>query len=271
MGTFYGHVLPGAMLFAFGTWWSLWTWRRHARCRATGERFVASASAGRAEGMAKIFAATVGVATEIHKCITKGEWAPRNWHHMATYVFCGLSGPADLLSSSSRGPGGLLPADCDYAVLLLSFVGEGLVFHVHAHGRAPLDVLVHELLVYVIVAQAACLGVEMARRSSVVAALARGFCATLQGTWLIQIAFVLFDPREQKRWNPRSQRDTMLAAAIFAVHVVAALVYVCLLGTIFVHRSKVTYSRLPQEVEKEKEDCLTAASVRLGILRALIP
>ncbi|XP_050049668.1 transmembrane protein 45B-like [Dermacentor andersoni] len=270
MGTFYGHVLPGAILFAFGTWWSLWTWRRHARCRATGERFVASASGGRAEGVAKIFAATVGVATEIHKCISKGEWAPRNWHHMATYVFCGLSGPVDLLSSSSRGPG-LLPADSDYAVLLLSFVGEGLVFHVHSHGRAPLDVLVHELLVYAIVAQAACLGVEMARRSSVVAALARGFCAILQGTWLIQIAFVLFDPREQKRWNPRSQRDAMLAAAIFAVHVVAALVYVCLLGTIFARRGKVTYSRLPQEAEKEKEDTFTAASVRPGILRALIP
>ncbi|KAL1437597.1 hypothetical protein MTO96_048805 [Rhipicephalus appendiculatus] len=144
-----------------------------------GERFVASASAGRAEGVAKIAAATLGLATEIRKCISKGEWAPRNWHHMATYLFCGLSGPVDLLSSTSRGPG-LLPPDSDYATLLLSFAGEGLVFHVHSHGRAPLDVLVHELLVYAIVAQAACLAVEMARRSSVVAALARGFFAVLQ-------------------------------------------------------------------------------------------
>ncbi|KAH6924889.1 hypothetical protein HPB50_025904 [Hyalomma asiaticum] len=184
MGTFYGHVLPGVILFAFGTWWSLWTWRRHARCRATGERFVASASAGRAEGVVKILAATFGLATEIRKCISKGEWAPRNWHHMATYLFCGLSGPVDILSSSPRGAG-LLPPDSDYAVLLLSFLGEGLVFHVHSHGRAPLDVLVHELLVYAIVAQAACLSVEMARRSNVVPALARGFCAVLQVQQLI--------------------------------------------------------------------------------------
>ncbi|KAH7939531.1 transmembrane protein 45B-like [Rhipicephalus sanguineus] len=270
MGTFYGHVLPGVIMFAFGTWWSLRTWRRHARCRVTGEHFVASASAGRAEGVAKIAAATLGLATEIRKCISKGEWAPRNWHHMATYVFCGLSGPVDLLSSSTSGRG-LLPPDSDYAALLLSFAGEGLVFHVHSHGRAPLDVLVHELLVYAIVAQAACLAVEMARRSSVVAALARGFCAVLQGTWLIQIAFLLFDPREGKRWDPRSGRDAMLAAAIFPVHVVAALVYVCLLGTVFSRRAEVAYSRLPQEADKEKEHCLTAASVRPGILAALIP
>ncbi|KAH8032112.1 hypothetical protein HPB51_023222 [Rhipicephalus microplus] len=98
---------------------------------------------------------------------------------MATYMFCGLSGPVDLFSSSPRGHG-LLPPDSDYAALLISFVGEGLVFHVHSHGRAPLDVTVHELLVYAIMAQAACLAVEMARRSSVVAALARGFCAVLQ-------------------------------------------------------------------------------------------
>ncbi|KAL3212930.1 hypothetical protein MRX96_035758 [Rhipicephalus microplus] len=29
-------------------------------------------------------------------------WAPRNWHHVATNVFCGLSGRVDLFSSSPR-------------------------------------------------------------------------------------------------------------------------------------------------------------------------
>ncbi|KAL3212949.1 hypothetical protein MRX96_035774 [Rhipicephalus microplus] len=96
-------------------------------------------------------------------------------------------------------------------------------------------------------------------------------CLIVQGTWLIQIAFLLFDPREGKRWDPRSDRDAMLAAAIFPVHVVAALVYVCLLGTVFSRRAEVAYSRLAQEADKEKEHCLSAASVRPGILAALIP
>ncbi|KAH9379894.1 hypothetical protein HPB48_013798 [Haemaphysalis longicornis] len=97
---------------------------------------------------------------------------------MCTYMFCGLSGPVDILLANGRAP--LAPRGADYAALLISFVGEGLVLHVHTQGRPPLDVLVHELLVYVIVAQAACLCAEMVHRSSVVVALTRGYCAILQ-------------------------------------------------------------------------------------------
>ncbi|KAK8769879.1 hypothetical protein V5799_013658 [Amblyomma americanum] len=189
---------------------------------------------------------------------------------MATYVFCGLSGPVDLLTARSSMPAGVTPRDADYAALVLSFIGEGLVFHAHTHGRAPLDVLIHELLVYVIAAQAACLCVEMAQRSSVVAALSRGYCAVLQGTWLIQIAFVLFDPRKNKRWDPRSERDCMLAATVFAAHMVAALVYVSLLGAIFARRGAVAYYRVPQEPRDEMNGCSDASATRGTIISTFV-
>ncbi|XP_077531246.1 transmembrane protein 45B-like [Haemaphysalis longicornis] len=250
MGTFYGHVLPGVILFTLGTWWTYLVWRRHIVCQRSGTPFTTRASSGAIEGTAKILAAGMGFGSEIIKCIWKGRWEPHNWHHMCTYMFCGLSGPVDILLATGRAP--LTPRDADYAALLISFVGEGLVLHVHTQGRPRLDVLVHELLVYVIVAQAACLCAEMVHRSSVVAALTRGYCAILQSTWLTQIAFILFDPREHKRWDLNSHHDSMMAAALFPVHMVAALMYVAVIGALLCRRGGIAYSPLPPPELGEK-------------------
>ena len=68
---------------------------------------------------------------------------------------------------------------------------EGLLLGFHLKG-APIEVLVHKILVITIAASAAVMFAEICCKGSVLLTLARALLVILQGMWFIQIGYILF-------------------------------------------------------------------------------
>nr|XP_037273355.1 transmembrane protein 45B-like [Rhipicephalus microplus] len=154
-------------------------------------------------------------------------WHRRRGSHPAQsmYAFYLLSGIVDVLYNA----GFPFPRHTDYVSLLLAVASEGLLFYFHVHGRPPLDVMVHTLLVYTIAAVVVCIIAEMCRPQSVLVSLGRAYFCLLQATWIWQIAFILYG---HNPWDVDSHMAMMLAASAFAWHMMAVLVYVGVLGAV---------------------------------------
>lgn len=236
MGTFAGHALPGSFLFILGAWWTFGAWRVYVRSRARKRPYIGRAwyvlpcaSCGCCfEGAVKIACCAIGIAGEVATGFKGGRFVHMgNTQHVSMYLFYLFSGLVDVLTNC-RFP---FPTDTDYVGLLLAVTVEGLLFHFHLHGRAHLDVLIHTILVYVIAAEAACVIVEMCRKHSSLAALGRGYCGMLQGTWFWQVGFMLYSPLQgSPTWDVHSHDDMMLAASVFTWHMLASLLLTGLLG-----------------------------------------
>ncbi|XP_037526043.1 transmembrane protein 45B-like [Rhipicephalus sanguineus] len=182
MGTFVGHILPGSFTFLFGTWWTFAVWRNYVRSRKKKQRYVCRCSYAvpclprklSVEGIVKIIGSCACILME----------------YLSIFVLFLLNGVGDVMYNA----GFPLPPHTDYATLLLTIASEGLLLHFHLHGRSHLDVVIHTLLVYTVVALVACLLAEMCRPRSVLASLGRAYFALLHGTWLCQIGFILYSP-----------------------------------------------------------------------------
>ncbi|KAL1482882.1 hypothetical protein MTO96_013387 [Rhipicephalus appendiculatus] len=199
METFAGHALPGIFFILFGTWWTFAAWRNYVRSRQNKQRYATA------------------------PCLLE------SLQHQTMYAFYLLNGVVDVMYNA----GFPFPPRTDYVALLLASASEGLLFHLHLHGRPHLNVVVHTLLVYSMVAMVACIVAEMCRPRSVLLSLGRAYFCLLHGTWLWQIGFVLHNPLPgYKSWDVTSHMDSMLAASAFAWHLMALLVYVGLLGVL---------------------------------------
>uniref|UniRef100_A0A131Z0G3 Dermal papilla derived protein n=1 Tax=Rhipicephalus appendiculatus TaxID=34631 RepID=A0A131Z0G3_RHIAP len=238
MGTFIGHAIPGTFLFIFGTWWTFAVWRNYIRSKQNKQRYVCRCSYAvpclprkfSIEGIFKIVACSFGIASEARAM--SGLGGPDDvaiTQHKSMYAFYLLNGIVDVLYNA----GFPLPPHTDYVALLLAVTSEGLLFHFHVHGRAHLDVMVHTLLVYTIAAVVVCIIAEMCRPRSVLASLGRAYFCLLQATWMWQVAFILYDPVPgHEPWDVHSHMDMMLAASVFAWHMMGVLVYVGVLGAV---------------------------------------
>ncbi|EEC06498.1 transmembrane protein 45B, putative [Ixodes scapularis] len=238
MGSFTGHVLPGVLLFLLGSWWVFGTWRAYILSRLRRRNYWCTASFALPklpkklcfEGLGKVVCASVGVAAETVAAFKHGEFTNVGSHtqHISMYIFYGLSGLADLLTTY-RAP---IPRGTDYSILLMTICVEGLLFHFKLHDKAHLDARLIELLVYTIVAEAACIAAEMVRRRSTLAALGRAFFGVVHATWLIQIGFVLYNPLPNaKKWEENHQ-NMMLVTAVYTWHMIGVLTYVGLMGVV---------------------------------------
>ncbi|CAN7940225.1 unnamed protein product, partial [Ixodes hexagonus] len=134
--------------------------------------------------------------------------------HMSVALFVCLNGMLDL-PTHYEAP---LPRGTDYIGLLLALLVEALLFFFHLHGRTDLDVLVHTLLVLTIMLEAACVAVEMCHRRGLLATLGRAFFRILQGTWLGQIAFILYNQLPGALPWEGDYQSLMVAAAVFTWH-----------------------------------------------------
>lgn len=63
----------------------------------------------------------------------------------------------------------------------------GFLFCYHLHGRAMLDVHVHQLLLFAIFGAAACIFLEVFFRGSTVLEMLRTSLCILQGSWFWQV------------------------------------------------------------------------------------
>ncbi|KAL7853918.1 hypothetical protein AOLI_G00207620 [Acnodon oligacanthus] len=232
MANFKGHALPGTFFLLFGLWWSvkypmrhIWQRRRHGS-RQNLPLFFKKIDL--IEGVLKTFFAFVGIMAEQfvpdgpHGQLYNGEWVKlMNWQHSTMYLFYGISGIADILSSSPLP----VPAGLDRLSLSLALFVEGFLFYFHVHNRPPLDQHIHSLLLVAVFGGAASTMLEVFLQDNTLLELFRSSLAIMQGTWFYQIGFVLY-PLNGKEWDQDNHGNIMFITMCYCWHYAVALLIV---------------------------------------------
>uniref|UniRef100_H0ZTT9 Transmembrane protein 45A n=1 Tax=Taeniopygia guttata TaxID=59729 RepID=H0ZTT9_TAEGU len=200
MGNFKGHALPGSFFLLFGLWWSVKYPLKYA-CRKNKNACYLGSRAGFqrlefVEGIIKAVFALIGMVAEQfvpdgpHLKLynyEKQRWDHlMNWQHATMYLFYGISGLVDIVAHGTNA----LPAAMDRMMLSLAVFIEGFLFCYHLHGRAMLDVHVHQLLLFAIFGAAACIFLEVFFRGSIVLEMLRTSLCILQGSWFWQTSTI---------------------------------------------------------------------------------
>ncbi|KAL8190817.1 UNVERIFIED_CONTAM: hypothetical protein K2H54_062114 [Gekko kuhli] len=159
-----------------------------------------------------------------------------NWQHMTMYLFYGISGLVDIVAHSTN----VLPVAMDRMVLSLAVFVEGFLFHYHIHGRAMLDLHVHQLLLVAIFGAAICIFLEIFFRGIIVLEMLRTSLCILQGSWFWQIGFVLYPPSGSPEWNQMDHNNMMFLTMCYCWHYAFALLIMAVNYTVvsWVIRSK---------------------------------
>ena len=80
-----------------------------------------------------------------------------------------------------------LPPKLDYALGIISFAIEAFLFAFHLHGKEPVEVYLHVLLVYAIFGCVASCALEAYDDTQILFTYARCLFTLLQGTWFYQV------------------------------------------------------------------------------------
>jgi len=240
MGTFLGHVVPGAMITIYALWTMTHVLRRYFRCKQTNTKFVSSiwypCDCGNrlktfpTEAIIKFVFASVGITGEIYTGTENGRFIYYgNGHHSTMFFFFGITGVVDILYYYNCP----LPPGLDYACNWLAFYVEGVLFNFHLHGRSELDVTIHTCLIYCIVVCAISVIMEAVFRSNIIVALCRPYFTMLQGTWFFQISFILYNPfLNANNWDLESAESVSLAVVVFVLHIAAVFISMVTLAAI---------------------------------------
>ncbi|CAG2115020.1 unnamed protein product, partial [Medioppia subpectinata] len=78
--------------------------------------------------------------------------------------------------------------------LLMAAMVEALLFTFHLHGRTPIDVHVHTLLIVSVIASVVSVAIECKYRDHMLSAFSRALCALIQGFWFCSVGFILYPP-----------------------------------------------------------------------------
>ncbi|XP_070000043.1 transmembrane protein 45B [Penaeus vannamei] len=250
MGSFVGHAVPGTFFFFFGMWFTYRMFQRYflcqvaaagsggEKCRSRYRNVSSFACPGcpslPLEGVLKIVAVVVGMTGEFATAFDAGKFTHiGNAQHMTMFFFFGLNGVMDVLTHY-RIP---VPPDMDYVSAVLAFSMEALLFYYHLHGRSHMDVQVHMLLFYVVLACAVSTALEMCYKNNVLPALCRSYFTLLQGTWFYQIGFILYPPWGPT-WDQENHGQMMMVTLFFTWHNATIFVIMALSGSLIYLRVK---------------------------------
>ncbi|KAK5870396.1 hypothetical protein PBY51_025034 [Eleginops maclovinus] len=272
MGSFKGHALPGTFFLLAGVWWGM----KHSLCFATRRSKSCSRVSSRAsqrrlelvEGSAVLFCSVVGMLLEQFAAdgpalqlydSSEHHWRfLMNWQHSTMYLFFALSAAVSLVVQSSEAA----PLALDRLMLAVAFFNEGFLFLYHLHGRSPLDVHVHQLLLFCVFGLALLCFLEIFHRGNLVLELLRCTLTMLQGSWFWQIGFVLYPP-SGLLWDQTDHNNLMFVTMCFSWHLAFAMLTI---SGIYAAVTCVVRSRLrrtppmemgllkPRDGEPESED-----------------
>ena len=188
---------------------------------------------GPTESYVKIIFVVIGTCVEggagIHDWVKDNNDYQNNLQHATMILMFGLNAVVDILLHY-KFP---VPQNSDYITMALAIASEGLLFKFHLHGRTDLDVLVHTLLVYALVASTASVLIEMKFRHSIMAALSRPYFTLVQGTWFWQTGWILYPPFPWSfQWDEEDHGQIMVATTIFIWHL--AVDFIIMIGIGFI-------------------------------------
>ncbi|KAK9857593.1 hypothetical protein WJX84_006077, partial [Apatococcus fuscideae] len=207
-GGFNGHVLPGCFFLIWGSWWLFSSYRLYLRSSTkvpyhsrTWYEWPWWPHGVPLEPFAKVLLPFIGINGELwaghdhyrHLYEPDGKFTEhhlQDWQHSAMYAAVMISGVVDLLGHYTR----FLPQGTEQGFLGLSFVVEGLLFAFHLKGTS-LDFELHLLLVLTIFMTALIIFLETNHPHMLQLSALRAMLVLLQGTWFIQVAYILYKGR----------------------------------------------------------------------------
>lgn len=276
MGSFKGHALPGSFFLIAGLWWagkySLWyATLRNKSLGSTSTRLASRSTQRRLEvieGSVTLFFSVIGMLAEqfvadgprLHLYdYSEHHWDRlHNWQHSTMYLFFGLAGAMSLIVHTTDAA----PLALDRLMLAIAFFIEGFLFLYHLHGRAMLDVHVHQLLLFCVFGEAMVSFLEVFHRGNMLLELLRASLTILQGSWFWQIGFVLYSPSGAE-WDQKDHNNMMFITMCYCWHLVFSLLIVSVLycTIICVVRSRLKRTPpmemgllKPRERQQESED-----------------
>lgn len=223
MGSFLGHLIPGTFFTLFAIRWLfviISTFYNQQRKRSKDHDRVFKSSTTfpfrccpssnvNYEAWVKLVCCAIGIAGEFVTAFNS-EWKFVNYgntQHMVMFFFFGINGLVEIVVSKSESANRVLfsstdtersniasnylPKGTEYFSVLVAVFIEGLLFAFHLHGRSPLDIHVHTLLIISIFITFLAVANEWKHRNSILAAIVRSLCFLLQGTWFIQVILLL--------------------------------------------------------------------------------
>ncbi|XP_048855374.1 transmembrane protein 45A [Brienomyrus brachyistius] len=233
MGNFKGHALPGTFFLIAGLWWagkfSLCYALRRSRSMGRLASKVTQRRLEVCEASVILAFSVIGMLAEqfvsdgpqLHLYdYTEHHWDRlMNWQHATMYLFFGLAAAGSLAIHLTDAA----PLALDRLLLGIAFSTEGFLFFYHLHGRAMLDVHIHQLLLYAIVGGAFTTILEVFHRGNVVLELLRAALSVLQGSWFWQIGFVLYPPSGSADWDLKDPNNMMFITMCYCWHLACAL------------------------------------------------
>ncbi|XP_038601029.1 transmembrane epididymal protein 1A-like [Tachyglossus aculeatus] len=140
---------------------------------------------------------------------------PSEWQHVTMFGFFALSGWVDLVSWVwlARRQEGL-----ERAALALAFHVLALLLLTHSQGKDPVENRVHFLLLLPAFLMALVLTLELWAPDQPQLWVAKTWLLLVQGSWLLQIAFMLYRPPTGQPWRGDNPADLMFLSTFFCWH-----------------------------------------------------
>ncbi|XP_069829554.1 transmembrane epididymal protein 1A-like [Dendropsophus ebraccatus] len=253
MGTFIGHISPGLAFLSFGLLYAFrYSWMVLNGCRVqygplikTKQKFWKTLSV---EAVMKLVYGFMAVLAEFFfppgvQKLRFFRWDdpdyrfqnPNEWQHATMYGYFCLSGVLDIVSQSC------LKKRCP----LLEHVGVTAGFFIttfllkfHTHGKEAVEVQVHYLLLLTTASTCLIMIVEIWQPNHRELWFAKAWLVTVQGTWLLHAAFILYRPPTGHAWNSEDPANHMFLTTFYCWHLAldAALMGVLFWITLIVHR-----------------------------------
>ncbi|XP_077343860.1 transmembrane epididymal protein 1A-like [Lithobates pipiens] len=160
---------------------------------------------------------------------------PSEWQHVNMYGSFFVSGILDIVSQSclqKRYP--LL----EHVGLTYAFFITTLLLKFHGHGKEAVEVQVHQLLLLTVGINCAIMVFEIWQPNHRKLWFTKAWLVTVQGTWLLHAAFILYRPPTGHIWNSSDPVDLMFLTTFYSWHLTADAGLVALIFwiTSIVHR-----------------------------------
>ncbi|EFJ40190.1 hypothetical protein VOLCADRAFT_121751 [Volvox carteri f. nagariensis] len=242
-----GHFGPGIIMIIWGLHWMQGTFRNYfSSQRNKGQDYQARTTYNLwrfpavSESMCKTFLPMIAMSIELYFA-HRGGWrtlvcpagtkregrfyGPHmgNWQHAAMYPPVILSGLVDLVGMEVE-----LPRGTQQVFLFLAFLCESLLMGLHKK-HTPLDIAVHSVLFYTMMATAVMVLLEAIHPRSFLLSCGRVVTMLVQGGWFVMAAHILFEG--VPAWIEDGGEDmapAMMAPVYFVAIIVVSLFLVFL-------------------------------------------
>ncbi|XP_040606579.1 transmembrane protein 45A-like isoform X2 [Mesocricetus auratus] len=143
-------------------------------------------------------------------------------HHTIIYTFYGILGVTKILSATINS----FPASLTKLALSNAFLVQTFIMYNHTHGRFTMDVFLHKILALATFSAGLVSFMEILIKNNITLELMRASLIILQGTWLWQIGFVLYNPTGGFEWDLTDHRNNMFITIYFCWHYAFAYIII---------------------------------------------